>query len=171
MERGIPDSHVLGVIDVERVAVGIDDNPVDCPVIHAGAENAEMSSVLDGKIAKHNIVAILECDGLVGWSRGPGEVPRGDFAHVVHDKDLDRVAAGVDIASVNQARAGDHDVFEADAPNQTVLPVAVPLVLKTYVEVHLGGVVVPAILAWAGSLYGGLNDRVVRFKMQADVAL
>ena len=45
------------------------------------------------------------------------------------------------------------------------------LVLKTYVEVHLGGVVIAAILAWAGSLYGGLNDRVVRFKMQADVAL
>jgi hypothetical protein len=57
------------------------------------------------------------------------------------------------------------------APNQTVLPVAVALVLKTHVKVHLGGVVIASILAPAGSLYSSLDDRVVRFKMQADVAL
>ena len=130
-----------------------------------------MSAILDGKIAKDNIGAVLEGYRLVGLSRGPAGGPRGDFRHVGDRKHRDRAAARVDIASVNQAGARDHDVVQAYAPDQAVLPVAVALVLKADVDVRLGGVIEASILARAGPLYGRPEDRIDRFKMQTDVAL
>jgi len=120
VDGAVGDAHILAAVDVHTIAVGIDFEVVDGEVVDAGEQEAKVAAFEDGKIAKDDVVAVLESDGLIA------------YAGLLSDKRaalvLLRPAIGEAFAP-DEAGAGDADVMEVFAPEQRVVPVVVSVVL------------------------------------------
>src|SRR5258708_37802635 len=116
IDAAIGDANVAAAVNVHAVAVGVDLQVVDCKVVHAGGEDAEVASVKNGKIAQQHVAAIFQRDGLVAHARILGAWPRAPSA--------------TQAFAPNQSRAGDGDVLKALTPDQAVVPMIVAEILK-----------------------------------------
>src|SRR5208283_5044156 len=96
-------------------------------VVDSSGEDAEVSALENAEVAKNDVAAILETDGLVANVRVFGAQSRpGAFR-----KSL----------AIEEAGTENADVLETLAPDQAVVKVAVAVVL-IFVELHRFGVVV-----------------------------
>ena len=54
---GVAHSGVLAAVDVDAVAVGVDEDVVDGGVLAAGDDDGEMPSPVDGDVANEDVAA------------------------------------------------------------------------------------------------------------------
>ena len=120
IDAAIGYAHIAARVEVDAVPVGIDGQVVDGEVVHAGGEDAEVSAVHNRKIAQRHLTAELEGDRFVAAA-----------AAFPARQSL----------TANQAAAQDRDVFESLAPDQAVVEMAVPEILKLVPLVGLRRVV------------------------------
>ncbi len=126
---------VAAAVDVHAVAVRINFQIVDGEVICSGGENREMAAMQNREIAQRDVAAIFQADGLVAdarifrfWCRGAGALAES--------------------LAPDQSRPGDRDVFDSFAPDQTVVPVAVAVILIFVPLIRLGRIVAAAAGRW-----------------------
>ena len=62
-------THIAAAIDVHAISVGIDDQIVDGEIVDAGRQNAEVSAPQNGKVVELNVMAVLQRDGLVAYTK------------------------------------------------------------------------------------------------------
>ena len=167
----IPDRNVLRGVDVESVAIGVDDQPINRPPVHRGAKNGEVAAILQAKVAKDDVRGVLQADGFVCASRDARSRSHRDLTRLISGKDIDSHSSPVNGAAVDQPGSGDHDIADVDAVDQAVRPVGVAFVLDSNVEVLLRGVIESAVLVLARPRNGCLENGVRGRKVYADVAL
>ncbi len=68
VDGAVRDADVAAAVDVETVAVGVDEEVVDGHVVDAGGEQGEVAAFEDGEVAEEDVVAVLERDGLVAYA-------------------------------------------------------------------------------------------------------
>src|SRR5581483_7048965 len=147
VDAAIRDAHVAARVNVHPVAVRVELHVINRQVINAGREDGEPAAVQDRDVADHDIAAELEADRLVTAARGPAVIADETFAP-------------------DQAGPEDRNVFEALAPDQAVVPVAVTEVLKFAARrVRLG-----RVIGHAFGRGGGENRRAL-INVERDVAL
>ena len=65
VDGAVRDADVAAAVDVHAVAVGIDLQVVDGEVVDAGGEDAEVAAFEDREVAKDDVAAVFQRDGLV----------------------------------------------------------------------------------------------------------
>src|SRR3984957_776916 len=115
IHRAVRDADVAAAVDIDAVAVGVTFEIVDREVVAAGREDAEVSALEDRKVAQDYVAAILQADGLIRNARVFGNRARA--------------VAMTESAAPDEAGTDDRDILEALAPEQTVSPMVVTVVL------------------------------------------
>ncbi len=135
----------MAAVDVEAVALGVDEEVVEGEGVDAGGEDGEVAAVEDGEVAEQDVEAVLEADGLVAYAGLLGD--EGVVAEV------ERGGAVGEAFAVDEAGAGDGEVVDAFAVEEGVGPVVVAVVLVGLPRLGGAGGVVGAAHV-AGGLAG-----------------
>ena len=158
VDGAVGDADVAAAVDVDAVAVGVDLEVVDGEVVDAGGEDAEPSALEDGEVAKDDVAAVLERDGLVA-DAGSGGVGQRLL-----------VVAAAETFAPDEAGAEDAEVVDVLAPDEAVVPVIVAVVLIGLPRaLRLGSVVAAAGEAFVRCGRGENGGALL--KEESDVAL
>ncbi len=155
----IGDAHIAAAVNVHAVAIGIDSQVIDSQVIDAGCKNAEPSALKNLKIAECDVAAELQCDRLVANAglRCVGQIGV-------------TVVAATETFAPDTTRPEDGHVVEVLAPQETIVPVIVTIVLIGLPRtLRLG-----RIVAAAGcplERHGGGQQRCTLIEVDSDIAL
>src|ERR1019366_6916598 len=121
VDSAVGDAYVAAAVDVEAVAVGVDEEVIEGEVVDAGGEDGEVAALEQAEVAQEDVVAVLEGDGLVA------------DAGLVGDE-VEVAAAGA-VGAVGEAFAEDEpgatdgEVVLVFRVEERVVPVVVAVVL------------------------------------------
>ena len=146
--------HVAAAIDIDPVAIGVDLQVVDGEVVDPRGQDGEMTAVQNGEIPQRDVAAILQADGLVGYS------------WILRLQS--RARAFTQALAPDEPRSEDSDVVKILAPDQAVAPVAVAVVLILPPLVRFRWIV-SATSSWRRWIGG--HQRSPFSQVQRDIAL
>jgi len=151
VDFGVGDRGELAAVDVDAVAVGIDEHVVDRGKVASSDDDGEVSAPEDGDVAYEDVSAEFECDGLV--------------AHT--DTTTMHVASRLGILSckspaIDHAPSGDRDIRLSFSPDQRIMEIRMSAILVFRESEYLRGIV--------GTSLVGSDDFGTSLKMQFDMA-
>ena len=144
VDRALADAYVAAAVNVESVTVGIYFQVKQGKVLYTSGKQGEVSAMEHGEVFQRDVPAILETDRFVAYTRQAAFFASQSFA-------------------VDQSRTADGDVFQADSPDQGVLPVAVTEVLVFIMLIRFRQVV-----SFVLSRKGG-DEACTLFQIEVDV--
>ena len=151
--------EVLAAVDVNAVAVGVDDDVVDGADVAAGGDDGEMSAPVDGDVADEHVAAELQGDGLVARADG-ATLDDARLLGVVLRQAL----------TVDHPLAGDGYVRLPLGPYQAVVEVGVAAVLILGESAERLALVVGLHRGGRGEYLGAGREVQVHVALQPDAA-
>ena len=150
VDLAVAHHDTLTAVNVDAVAVGVDDDPFDEEVIHTGEQHGEVAAAQESQVTDGDLLAVTQGQGLVR------------LRHTVVS--ASRSATRKDIGTIDQTFSLEGDVVEVFAPEQGVVPMAVTEVLVMRV-IGFGRVIA------LGFGDGSGLEHCALFDTQGDIAL
>src|SRR5713101_3464656 len=110
-------ADVAAAVDVHAIAIRVDLQVVDRQIVDPRSKDAEVPSFQNGEVTQDDVMAILQCDCPVPRTRLIGT--RSIFV---------RKTAAQSVTP-DQSRSKDGEIINAFAPDQTVVPMIMSIVL------------------------------------------
>ncbi len=130
----------MAAIDVEAVALGIDQKVIECERVDPGGEQREVSAVQYGEVAQQDIAAVLQRDRLVADSCLLGD--EIDITRTVRCRAVGKTLA------VDQSGARDGEVAQVLPVEEGIGPMIVAVILVVLPRLgRAGGVVGASVVA------------------------
>ena len=172
IDAAIRNHRVAAAINVYAVTICVHRHVVHGQVVAAGDENRKMAAVENRDVPDQNIFAELQRDGFIAQAHRHhviGIKVGGDtrvtlaigapFLQVAAHAIQDTVRAH-ETAAVDGAVAGDENIRQIFAPNQTVVKIAMAAVLKTAECVRLRFVIGVHVLRRTENGRAGVNKQM-----------